>query len=148
MLKPRAVILGAFLVVVLPLWIGLAWALGLIRVGEEPVMTRRPVFEQTTARSSDALSFCLAKDYAGRLSLSRANSPRQPPQTVRLRNRTLHLVVDVSPNGVSGSIVRVFKLNDASFAHVHQLAIQSCIPENGFPAAADPRNRDFYSGGN
>lgn len=40
-LKPKAAIIGVFVVLVLPLWIGLAWALGLIRIGAEPAITNQ-----------------------------------------------------------------------------------------------------------
>lgn len=147
-LKPKVVIVAVFLVVVLPLWIAFAWTLGLIRIGTEPVIVGvAPVFEQSTARDRDELSFCLGKNYSGRLTLIGTNSPPQPPQTTRFRNRASHMVVDVSAQSPSGSVVRVFKLNGAPLAPVHRLAIQSCIPENGFPAAGDPRNRELYSGG-
>jgi hypothetical protein len=145
-MKPKAVIIGMLVVVVAPLCIGLAWVLGFIPIGPEPALTdRTPVYEQTTATDRETLSFCLSKDYSGRLSLHGAPAPQS--LHTRLRNRSLRLIVDISDQGRHGSVVRVFKLNDAPLALSHARAIQSCIPENGLPAAADPRNRAFYSGG-
>lgn len=147
-MKPRSVIIGVVLAVFLPLWIGFAWTTGLIRIGAEPEITGQiPAFEQMTVRDPDALSFCFGKDYTGLLPLNRANSPPQPPQTTRFRNRLLHLVVDISAQSSNGSVVRVFKLNDTPLSPVHQRAIQSCIPENGLPVAGDPRSHEFYSSG-
>lgn len=146
-LKPETVRISVVLAVFLPLWIVWAWSLGLIRIGAEPVITgQAPVFEQATALDPSALSFCFGKDYTGNLTLHRANSPPQPPQTLRFRNRVLRMVVDISAQGPSGSVVRVFKFSDAPLSRVHRLAIQSCIPENRLPVAGDPLNRDFYSG--
>jgi hypothetical protein len=145
-MKQRAVIVSAVFVVVVPLCIGMAWVLGFIPIGPEPALTdRTPVYEQTTATDRETLSFCLSKDYSGHLSLHRAHASQ--PLHTRLRNRSLHLIVDISDQGRHGSVVRVFKLNEAPLALSHTRAIQSCIPENGLPAAADPRNRAFYSGG-
>ncbi len=97
-----------------------------------------PVFEQATARDHDALSFCLGKNYSGRLTLNRANSPPQPPQITRFRNRTLHMVVDFSAQGANGSMVRVFNFNDTPLAIIHRLGSKAASSENGLPAVADP----------
>lgn len=148
MLNPKAVIVGVVVVVVLPLWIAAAWVAGLIPIGAEPSTTgRAAVFEQTSARGLDQLRVCLQQNYSGWLTLTSARSPPGKPQTTRLHNRVLHMVVEISPEDAGGSIVRVFKLNSAPLSQVHVRAIQSCIPENGFPPAADPRNREFYSDG-
>ncbi len=145
--KQRAIIVSVILAVFVPLWIGFAWMAGLIRIGAEPaIRSQAPVFEQASARDPGELNFCLGKDYSGRLTLHRANSPPEPAQTTRFRNRLQHMIVDVSAQVPNGSVVRVFKLNDRPLSRIHRLAIQSCIPENGLPVAGDPRNREFYSG--
>jgi hypothetical protein len=147
-LKPKAAIVGVFFVMVVPLWIGLAWAVGLIRIGAEKIIAgQSPVFEQSTSQLSNVLSSCLRKNYSRRLNLTATNSPRQTPPTIRFRNRALHMIVDVSSQGANGSVVRVYKFNDTPLSPIHRLAIQSCIPENALPVSGDPRNRQFYSGG-
>jgi hypothetical protein len=146
-MKPTTAVILVFLGAVLPLWLFAIWSAGFIRFGAEPAITERaPAFEQATARDRDTLSYCLLKNYSNRLNLISADPPPQPTNTERLRNRALHMVVDVSLHGANGSIVRVYKINGKPLAPMHRLAIESCIPEFGHPAAGDPRNREYYSG--
>lgn len=147
-MKPTTAVILVFLGAVLPLWLFAIWSAGFIRFGDEPATTdRAPVFEQATTRDRNELSRCLRKNYSNRLSLINANLPPQPPQTTRLRNRALHMVIDVSSTGANGAVVRVYKLNGSALAPIHRLANESFIPEFGHPAAGDPRKREYYSSG-
>jgi hypothetical protein len=144
MLKPRTVIVGVFIGLILPLWFFAAWAVGLIPIGRElPMTNETPVMAEITRASPDQLVRCLAKDHSGRLSLVRAGSPHRPERTRRLRNRSLHLIVDVSPRG-TGSEVRVYKLSNSPLDMAHRIAIQTCVPEYALPHPGDPRNSNYY----
>jgi hypothetical protein len=140
--KPQVII--ALLLLVVATFVGVLWVAGFIRIGAESVNSAKLVFEQLTARDVEAVGSCLAKDYSGGLTLTGANSPSQSSGIRRLRNRALHIVIDVSPNAMGGSVVRVFKRDGSSLSRAQRLAIESCIPENGLPPAGDPRNQEFY----
>ena len=144
MLKPKAVIIGVFVCLVLPVWLFFAWALGLVPIGEErPLDGKTPTLVEQTQRDAESLSRCLWKDHSGWLPLTYAASPYRPPNARRLRNRMLQIVIDVVPRG-AGSELRVYKENDVALDRAHVIALQTCIPEYGLPAAGDPRNDAFY----
>jgi hypothetical protein len=146
MLKPRAVVTGVFVALVLPLWFFFAWALGLIPIGEERSLDREePTLVEQTERSAESLGPCLSENYSGWLALTRTSSPYRPPNTRRLRNRASHIVVDVTPQG-AGSVLRVYKTKGSPLSRRHVIALQTCIPEYGLPAVSDPRNDAFYQG--
>jgi len=141
-MKPKAVIVGVFVALVLPLWLFFAWAFGLIPIGAEPPLDREePTLVEQTQRSAESLSRCLSENYSGWLPLTHTAS--LPPNTARLRSRTAHVVVDVAPQS-GGSELRVYKTNGSPLSRRHVIAIQTCIPEYGLPAASDPRNDAFY----
>jgi len=137
MLEPRRVIIGVFLVLLLPLWIFFGWATGFIQIGaEQKIRGHTPELELPSRRARDVLRLCLLKNHSGRLSLVSTKSPIGAPQTVRLRNRALHIVIDISSDRERGSIVRVYKFGDASLSPVHRLAIESCISSSAPPGVS------------
>lgn len=143
-LQPRTVIIGVFVGIVLPLWVFFAWALGLVQIGEEkPLDNETPVMIEATRRPAEDLARCLWKNHSQWLPLTYARSPYRPANTRRLRSRPSHVVIDVVPRH-AGSELRVYKLDGSPLARAHVIAVQACIPEYGLPAAADPRNDDFY----
>lgn len=137
--------IGIVALVAIPLWIGQAWLMGLFSLSTERSLDGiSPAFEQTTNRDVESLSFCLGKNYSGRLALDHVRSPSSPTNALRYRNRSQHIVIDIFPSG-DRTRVRLYKLNGRALAAIHRKAVQSCMPENRFPAAGDPRNRDFYA---
>lgn len=115
------------------------------RRADELAMREPALFELETSLEPNELEACLSRNYSGLMNLQSADSP-PGSKAIRLRNSAAHVVVEISRRYGGGSVMEVYVEEGHEFSRQRVLALQSCIPELGLPAAADPRNRDFYRG--
>lgn len=121
----RTVIVWVFMLAVLPLWIGLLWLAGPVRLGPPPVAFGSAVLERVTARDFETLDWCIAKN--GRDLPILRSIPSEATDTRRYTDNFETMIIEVSAHP-TGSVVRLYQTGDAALPEQYIGGVTRCAP--------------------
>lgn len=121
----RTVIVWVIALVVLPLWAGLFWLAGPVRIGPPPVAFGSAVLERVTTRDLETLDWCITRN--GRdLPVLRA-IPSEATDARRYTDNFETMIIEFSvhPNG---SVVRLYQTGGSALPEQYIRGVTRCAP--------------------